>query len=177
MSFDEKYTESEQQLLAATPILIGSAMVFAGSSGLGTVKELFASAKSYMAGLKDYPNNEIIQGVLPNMENREEAKAKARALREEAVARLKEKGIDSPEKIRALLLDDSREIADLLAKKASTEEAAEYKAWAMSVAENVARAAKEGGFLGFGGEQVSAGEKTLFAELASTLRAEPASIS
>jgi len=177
MSFNEKYTESEQQLLAATPILIGSAMVFAGSSGLGTVKELFASAKSYMAGLKDYPNNEIIQGVLPNMENREEAKVKAKALREETVARLKDKGIDSPEKIRALLLDDSREIADLLAKKASTEEAAEYKAWAMSVAENVAKAAKEGGFLGFGGEQVSAGEKTLFAELASTLGADTLSIS
>jgi hypothetical protein len=177
MSFDEKYTESEQQLLAATPILIGSAMVFAGSSGLGTVKELFASAKSYMAGLKDYPNNEIIQGVLPNMEDREEAKVKAKALREETVARLKDKGIDSPEKIRALLLDDSREIASLLAKKASTGEAAEYKAWAMSVAENVARAAKEGGFLGFGGEQVSAGEKTLFAELASTLGADSPSIS
>ena len=177
MSFDEKYTESEQQLLAATPILIGSAMVFAGSSGLGTVKELFASAKSYMAGLKDYPNNAIIQGVLPNMENREEAKVKAKALREETVARLKDKGIDSPEKIRALLLDDSREIADLLARKASTEEAAEYKAWAMSVAENVAKAAKEGGFLGFGGEQVSAGEKTLFAELASTLGADTRSIS
>jgi len=177
MPFNENYTESEQQLLAATPILIGSAMVFAGSSGLGTVKELFASAKSYMAGLKDYPNNAIIQGVLPNMENREEAKVKAKALREETVARLKDKGIDSPEKIRTLLLDDSREIADLLAKKASTEEAAEYKAWAMSVAENVARAAKEGGFLGFGGEQVSAGEKTLFAELASTLGADTHSIS
>jgi hypothetical protein len=88
MPFDEKFTESKQQLLAATPILIGSAMVFAGSSGLGTVKELFASAKSYMAGLKDYPNNEIIQGVLPNMEDREEAKAKA--LREQTVARLKD---------------------------------------------------------------------------------------
>lgn len=177
MSFDEKYTEKEQQLLAATPILIGSAMAFAESSGLGTVKEIFASVKSYMAGLKTYPNNEIIQGVLPNMENREDAKVKAKALREETVARLKDKGIDSSEKMRALLLDDSREIADLLKKKASTGEAVEYKAWAMSVAENVAKAAKEGGFLGFGGEQVSAGEKALFAELASTLGSDSPPIS
>ena len=176
MTFNEKFTASEQQLLAATPILIGSAMVFAGSSGLGTVKELFTSAKSYMAGLEAYPNNEIIQGVLPNMEDRKEARAKAKALREQVVARLKEKGVDSPEKIRALLLDDSREIAALLKEKASTEDAAEYKAWAMSMAENVARAAREGGFLGFGGEQVSTGEKTLFAELASTLGAESLSI-
>ena len=111
------------------------------------------------------------------MEDRGEAKAKAKALREQTVARLKDKGIDSQEKIRALLLDDSRDIANLLKEKASAGEAAEYKAWAMSVAENVAKAAKEGGFLGFGGEQVSAGEKTLFAELASTLGTDSSSIS
>ena len=88
------------------------------------------------------------------------------------MARLKEKGIDSPEKIRELLLDDSREIASLLAQKANAAEAGEYKAWMMSVAESVARAAKEGGFLGMGGERVSAGEIALFTELASTLGAE-----
>ena len=74
--------------------------------------------------------------------------------------------------VRELLLDDSREVARLLSQKAGTEEASEYKAWAMSVAENVARAAREGGFLGFGGEQVSAGEKALFAELARALETE-----
>ena len=172
MSYDERFTESEQHLLAATPLLIGSAMAFTESSGLGTVKEIFVSANSYIAGLKDYPANEIIQGVLPNMEEREQARANARALREQAVSRLKEKGIDSPEKIRELLLDDTREVARLLSQKAGTEEASEYKAWAMSVAENVARAAREGGFLGFGGEQVSTGEKTLFAELARALETE-----
>jgi hypothetical protein len=169
MSYDERFTESEQHLLAATPVLIGSAMAFAESSGLGTVKEMFASAKSYIAGLKDYPSNEIIQGVLPNMEERQEAMANARALREQAVTRLKEKGIDSPEKIRELLLEDARDIASLLTQKASPGEASEYKEWAMSVAGNVARAAREGGFLGFGGEQLSAGEKKLFAELAKAL--------
>jgi len=174
MSYNERFTESEQHLLAATPVLIGSAMAFAESSGLGTVKEIFASAKSYIAGLKDYPNNEIIQGVLPNMEEREQARANAKALREQAVSRLKEKGIDSPEKIRELLLEDTRKIAGLLAQKASPGEASEYKKWAISVAENVARAAREGGFFGFGGEQISAGEKTLFAELAKALGTEAA---
>jgi len=169
MSYNERFTESEQHLLAATPILIGSAMAFAESSGLGTVKEIFASANSYIAGLKDYPANEIIQGVLPNMEEREQAGANAWALREQAVSRLKEKGVDSPEKIRELLLDDARAITSLLSQKASPEEASEYKEWALSVAENVARAAREGGFLGFGGEQISTGEKNLFAELAKAL--------
>jgi len=172
MLYEERFTESERFLLAATPLLIGSAMAFAESSGLGTIKEIFASARSYIDGLKTYPDNEIIQGVLPHMEDGKDARVKVKTLRQQAVARLKEKGIDSPEKIRELLLDDSRKIARLLAQKASTGEADEYKAWMMSVAESVARAAKEGGFLGMGGERVSAGEKALFAELASTLGAE-----
>jgi len=172
MSFKERFTESEQELLATTPILIGSAMAFVESSGLGTVKELFASANTYISGLKAYPDNEIIQGILPNLEDREQAREQAKAVREHAVARLKDKEIDSPEKIRGLLLDDSRAVAGLLADKASSEEARQYKEWAIAVAENVARAAHEGGFLGFGGTQVSEGEKKLFGELAEALGIE-----
>jgi hypothetical protein len=169
MSNFDRFTDEEKQLLSSTPILIGSAMAFAESSGLATVKEIFASAKTYAGGLKAYPENEIIQGILHNLGDREKAMAQAKALRQDTIARLKEKGVDSPEKIRKLLMADTREITDILAEKASPEEAAEYKDWALEVAENVARAAKEGGFLGFGGERVSAGEKALFAELASVL--------
>ncbi|MEA3291217.1 MAG: hypothetical protein U9Q71_02765 [Pseudomonadota bacterium] len=169
MSFRERFTDEEQLLLSSTPTLIGSAMAFAESSGLGTVKELMASATTFIGGLKAYPQNEIIQGILPNLEDRKEAMAQAKEFRQKTIARLKEKGIDSPDKMRALLLEDTGAITSLLAQKASPEEAAEYKEWAMEVAGNVAKAAKEGGFLGFGGEQVSAGEKALFAELAEAL--------
>ena len=147
-------------------------MAFAESSGLATVKELMESAKSYMAGLKAYPNNQIIQGILPNLEDRKDAMAQAKEFRDKTLARLKEKEVDSPEKIRALLLEDSQTINALLKEKASPEEAAEYKQWAMSVAANVAKAAKEGGVLGFGGERVSEGEKTLFAELGRVLETD-----
>ena len=171
MSFDERFTQPEQQLLATTPIMVGSAMAFAESSGLGTVKELFASAKTYIDGLETYPGNEIIQGVLPHLDDRKQAKAQIKSLRENAVARLKENGIDSPEKIRALLLEDSESVASLLAEKASVGEASEYREWAMAIAANVARAAREGGFLGFGGTRVSEGEKKLFGEIADALGA------
>jgi hypothetical protein len=172
MSFKQRFTEAEQELLATTPILIGSAMAFAESSGLGTVKELFASAKTYIGGLKAYPDNEIIQGVLPDLENREQARERAKTIRSNAIDRLKEQGIDSPEKIRALLLDDSRAVTRLLADKASAQEADQYREWALAVAENVARAAHEGGFLGFGGKQISEGERRLFGEIAQALGAE-----
>ena len=144
-------------------------MAFAESSGLATIKELMASAKAYMSGIKTYPDNEIIQGILPNLDNREEALTQAKDFREKAATRLKEKQIDNEAKIRQLLLDDTREINRLLNEKATATETDEYKEWALSVAESVARAAKEGGFLGFGGEQISAGEKALFSELAQVL--------
>lgn len=172
MSFQARFTEEERLLLASTPTLIGSAMAFAESSGLATVKELMESAKSYMAALEAYPDNEIIQGILPNLEDRKEAMAQAKDFRDKTLARLKDKGIDAPEKIRSLLIEDSQHIKQLLKEKANPKEAAEYKQWAMSVAANVAKAAKEGGFLGFGGERVSEGERALFADLGRVLETD-----
>ena len=144
-------------------------MVFAGGSGLGTVKELFSNTKSFMEGSKTFPNNEIIVGILPNMEDRKEAKAQAKAFQEKSKAWFKEKDINSAEQMNQLVVDNSRKVAKLLKEKASQEEAAEYKEWTMSIAESVAKAAKEGGFLGFGGERVSANEKELYTTIAEAL--------
>lgn len=174
MTFSERFTDTEQQLLATTPLMVGSAMAFAESSGLGTVKELFASAKSYIDALEAYPENEIIQGVLPHLDDRKQAKERTKALREDAISRLKENGIDSQEKMRAMLLQDSETVASVLAQKASEKEAREYREWAMAIATSVASAAREGGFLGFGGTRVSEGEKKLFAEIAHALGADTA---
>jgi len=89
------------------------------------------------------------------------------------MARLKEKGVDSSAKLRAQAIEDARAVAGLLAAKSSGAESAEYKEWAMSVAENVAMAASEGGFLGFGGEQLSVEEKKLLTELQAALEHKP----
>lgn len=169
MSLDTRFTEEEQFLLTNTPFTIGSAMVFAGGSGLGTVKELFSNTKSFMEGAKTFPKNEIIVGILPNMEDRKEAKTQAKAFQEKSKAWFKEKGISSAEQMNQLVVDNSKEVAKLLKEKASPEEAEEYKVWAMSIAESVAKAAKEGGFLGFGGERVSANEKEFYAKIADAL--------
>lgn len=167
MSIATRFSEEEQLLLTTIPSTIGSAMAFSESSGVfGTMKEMMANVKSVLAGAKDYPNNDIIKDVLPNLEDRKEAMEKAKAVRDAAMSRMKEKGIDSYDKLRSQLVEDCRTVSDMLASKASDQEAAEYKEWAMSIAEKVATAAKEGGFLGFGGEQVSEGEKATYREVA-----------
>ncbi len=169
MPLDTRFSKEEQLLLSSTPTLIGSVMAFAEGSGLGTIKELFANAKTFIGGAKAFPDNEIIVGVLPNLEDRKEAMAKAKEFREKSMERLKEKGIDSHEKLNDQLIIDCKTVSALLAEKASPQEATEYKEWAMSVAENVAKAAKEGGFLGMGGVRISEGEKEAFSKIAQAL--------
>ena len=172
MSFETRFTEAEQHLLVTVPSMIGSSMAFAEGSGLGTIKEVMASAKSVMAGLKDYPQNEIIAGVLPNLEDRKEAMARAKEFRSKAVDRLKERGVKNHEQMRTLLIEDCQALNTILKEKARPDEAKEYKDWALSVAAKVANAAKEGGFLGFGGEKISKGERELMADLSSALESE-----
>ena len=138
MSLNTRFTEDELFLLANTPYTIGSAMVFAEGSGLATVKELFSNTKSFLDGAKTFPQNEIIVGILPNMADRKEAKAQAKAFQEKSIARFKEKGIDSQEEMHQFVIEDSKKVAELLKEKATAQEAEDYKEWAMSIAENVA---------------------------------------
>jgi len=161
------YTDDELALLATTPQLIGSAVATVGNSGLfGTGKELFASAKSMMEGVKTFPNNALIQQLVPDPQsNPQQAMERMKKFRDWGMARLKQKGINSTEKVQALTLEDCKAVTSLLASKATPQEAKEYRQWALSVADNVAQAASEGGFLGFGGQQVSEPEKLLISQI------------
>ncbi|HXW01019.1 MAG TPA: hypothetical protein VEC93_21580 [Anaerolineae bacterium] len=52
---------------------------------------------------------------------------------------------------RAHALDQVRQVGALVDQKAPAQEAQEFKQWLASLGQKVAEAAKEGGFLGFGG--------------------------
>ena len=69
--------------------------------------------------------------------DRQQVKDQMKRFRDWGLARLKQKGIDSAEKVRALTLEDCKAVAALLAAKATPQEANEYRKWALSVAEEV----------------------------------------
>lgn len=164
------FTEDEQFLLMSVPAMIGSAVSMSEKSGvIGTVKEAMSSAKSLISGIKEYPTNQVLRGVLPILEERQEAIAHAKKYKDKAVTRMEENGIDSPEKFKQQLLEDCRNVAQILDAKASEQDKQEYKEWAMAIAEKVAMAAKEGGFLGFGGQQISPGEIAIIDDVARAL--------
>ena len=164
-------SNEERLLLASLPHEIGTTVAFAGRSGLfGTGKELFSSAQAIMAGAKQYPNNALIASLVPDPSAADRAAemAEAREIRDWSSARLKSRGVTSPEKFKALALEDCR-AASILLGKLDAAQAAEYRTWAMSVAESVAMASTEGGFLGFGGERLSADEKAVIEEIRAAL--------
>jgi hypothetical protein len=69
----------------------------------------------------------------------------------------------------AAVLQELRETQDIVAAKATPEEAQAFARWMVEVAQDAADAAKEGGFMGFGAEQVSQGEQGMLDQLRTTL--------
>ena len=164
------YSDDEQLLLAMLPSEIGSAVAFSEKSGpIGTAKEMMASAKSALANAKDYPDNPLIQNLIPNLDDRSAAADKAKDLRERQLARLKASGITSRDGMIELAVTDAEAVSALLATNADASQAAEYKSWVLSIGQAVANAAKEGGFLGFGGETVSDDEEEILARITAAL--------
>jgi hypothetical protein len=169
MSLETRFTEEEQVLLSSLPAIFGSAMTFAADSGLATIKEMISSSRTMLAGTKKFAANEIISGILPSMQSMQDAMAEAKDLRAKLQAHLAAQNVSNKEQMAKLVIDDAQKINDLLATKSTPDEADQYKNWVLDIAEEVAKSASEGGFLGFGGTQISDGEKALFAEMAATL--------
>ncbi|HEX3197981.1 MAG TPA: hypothetical protein VHR39_10560 [Propionibacteriaceae bacterium] len=69
------------------------------------------------------------------------------------------------------IVDELRAVKDLVAAKATAEEASAFSQWLVATAQAAADAAKEGGFLGFGATQVSQGEKDMLDKVRSAVGA------
>ncbi len=75
----------------------------------------------------------------------------------------------TPAHVQEAAAEILRRTSDLLAQKATPEEATEYKQWLAKVAQATAEASKEGGFLGVGGTLVSDVEKAALAAVDTAL--------
>ncbi len=161
----DTFSEDEWFLLLSTPSMIGASVAAAGQSGLGTIKEAVASLETIAGAAKNYPSNELITELVKRAENKDEARAQAQKYTDMAKAKLQGK---KPEQLTEEMLEDTKRAVALLKQKAPNA-LEDYKVWSLAVAEKVANAAKEGGFLGFGGERVSESEKVLIDNIKSAL--------
>ncbi|HEY0276192.1 MAG TPA: hypothetical protein VGC31_09010 [Paenirhodobacter sp.] len=161
MSKDNFTTEEWNQVLAA-PMLVGMSISAADPGGLfSAFQESAAVAKAVASGVasegliaevaQSYKNTEARHGVVDTLKTVVAGKKTAPEIMAAAIAEL-------------------GQIAALVAAKATTE-APGFSAWLLQIAQAVAEAGKEGGFLGFGGVAVSTDETAALAKLHDVLGA------
>jgi hypothetical protein len=162
MATKASFTAEEWRQLLQSPMLAGMAVTAADPSGLfGLVREGLAASRA-LAEAKTAPAaNELIRAVVADFETPEGRDAARDGLKARFAGA---KAADvKPKAITAL-----REVSALLDAKAP-EDAQAFKTWLEDLARRVADASKEGGFLGFGGVQVSDAEKATLAEISAAL--------
>ncbi|HXQ56120.1 MAG TPA: hypothetical protein VOA19_10015, partial [Actinomycetes bacterium] len=67
------------------------------------------------------------------------------------------------------VLEELKGVNQLVTAKATPEEAEAFRRWLLAAAQAAADAGKEGGFLGFGAERVSAGERRMLDQVRAVL--------
>ena len=146
----ERFNTDEWQLLLDVPALVGTAVMVAGKSGLGTIKESFAIAHGILAGSKEHPASELI-GALIEARRKHHEKSGIETLGGPYY------GMDANQ-LQQTALDKFESAGHLLKEKTTPIESQAFAEWTIGIAEKVASAAKEGDFLGFGGTRISESE-------------------
>lgn len=162
MAGKASFTTEEWTLLLESPMMAGMAVSAAEPSGLfGMLKESFATGSALVATKTDATANALVKAVAADFETSEGRSAARDGLKAKLAG-------GQAGDIKATATATLRQVAALLAAKAP-EDAGPFKAWLAQISQNVAESASEGGFLGFGGVQVSDAEKATLGEIAEAL--------
>jgi hypothetical protein len=159
MAGKSDFTDDEWGLLLRSPMYAGLVVVAADPSGpIGIVKEMFAMGKLVAETKAQGGGDALVSALVGELTTREGAE---RAKPAEIQGK-------KPDEARAWALEQLKRAAALLDQKAGGD-AAGFKQWLQEIAARVANASKEGGFLGIGGERVSAEEEQALAATAAAL--------
>jgi hypothetical protein len=160
MSTKADYTPEEWALIYKAVDAIGVAVTFASihrsSQTLDELYEAFVTGP--LAAADDFPDSALVQSIKQDLVQRDASQ------------------IDSPLQVEdpAVPLAEAagvcNQLADLLERKTTPEEADEVKRWLLDIGERVANVTKEGGFLGIGGQRVSPGEAQALQMIRDALR-------
>ena len=162
MADKSSFTPEEWKVVVSSPMLAGLAVTLAEPSGLwGMLKESMAGARALLTAATDPSASALVKAVAADMETSE-----GRGIaRDELKADLTGK---SPAELKQEVIAKLTQAGQILDAKAPGDAPA-FKVWLKQVAEKVAEAASEGGFLGFGGTKVSDAEKATIAEVGKAL--------
>ena len=156
MSTKNDYNAEEWKAIASAPVAAGLFITLSDTSGpIGIAKEAMAVGKAITDAAQGQ-TPEIVKSIATSM--KDSGRPESPDLPKMA----------SREQSRMALTSTIRNAVDAV-ERHSPGEAQAYKAWLATVAQKVAEASKEGGFLGMGGTLVSQKEKEALDELSQVL--------
>ena len=166
MATKTDFSAQEWNTLKDAAHLTALAVTASGSSGImGTIKEGLSVSSALIEGMQG--DNELLRELC----SREELES----VRESLKGRLEELKGKKPDEAKGVLasmaLTDVTQAMAILKSKGAGDDLSAYSAFVRGIGQKVAEAAKEGGFLGFGGEQISEPERELLARLDTTISA------
>ena len=162
MSAKESYTSDEWSLLRSTPAFVSAAVAAADPGGvIGALQEATAGASAFAQFAQGHAADTFLTSLaddksIPAMPDPQSLLGQGDST-QQAV------------NFQKAVLQRAQDALAVVAQKGTPQEAADYKALLNTVADQVANAATEGGFLGLGGVRVSEKEKSFLAALAAAL--------
>ncbi|PZA07247.1 MULTISPECIES: hypothetical protein [unclassified Meiothermus] len=161
MHIRDNFTPEEWDKVLSGPAAAAAAILAAAPSGLtGIIAEGIATVNA-MKELARASSAPLLQAIAASLDAKQEEQPEAHPRDGQR--------FKSFEEAKKAMLERLRSAFWIVQTKATPEDVSAYQQYVVSVAERVARAAKEGGFLGIGGEQVSQAEKDTLDEIRSTL--------
>ena len=144
MTTKAAFNDDEWSAVRSAPVL-GGLMVMAAERG-GTVRETLSISRAYAEARAAKETGELLRAIVESPP--QIGRVDPASLAGDAPARL-------------------RRAIDLLEDRATQEEVVEYKRFVYGLAESVARAHREGGVLGIGGQEISKGEQEALDQIAA----------
>ena len=162
MTTKADFTEEEWVRLGRAPLVAGMAISLADPGGpIEALKESSAAIKTVLEAAQTEKYGDFVHAVAADV-------AEKAQRRHSPLGGFKPKGRNAGEEI----LDELRAVNQLLVEKATPEEAEQFRELLKTAAQNTAKAAKEGGFLGFRAELVSEREQQMLDRLADVFYGE-----
>lgn len=161
MTTKADYTPEEWALLGQAVVSAGMLITFVSPGAVDAVKESMAMASTIAHKLQAADSGELLAALLQEFRDKD----KAKALQPKFETK-------DPASVKAALVDLITRAAALLQQKATPEETQEMGRFVYQLAAATANAAKEGDFIGIGGERVNAAEKQALEQIASIFGAQ-----
>lgn len=160
MSTLNDYTQDEQEKMMAAPMLVSMYIMGSSLSGpIGLVKEMVAGVETAMEVAKSAAPDSVLTALFS------EENMKLQQAKMQAETSASTQGAENMDQAKTKMLDDIKQAVAILTAKGSPAEVTTYKKLMVDVAEKVANAAKEGGFMGVGGTLVNDAEKTAISDI------------